>query len=69
MSATRPAGTSSAAKTMLYALRIQDRSESDASGNDRSMSGNAMLTIVASRNDMNTATAVTRRIFQGRDID
>jgi hypothetical protein len=27
-----------------------------------------MLTIVASRNDMKTATAVTRRICQGRDM-
>jgi hypothetical protein len=67
-SATLPAGTSSAANTMLYAFRIQDRSASDASGNDRSMSGNAMLTIVASRNDMKTATDVTSRIFHGRDI-
>ena len=68
MSATFPAGTSSAAKTMLYALRIQDSPASDESGNDASMSGNAMLTIVASRKLMNTATDVTSRTFHGRDM-
>jgi hypothetical protein len=61
---SRPAGTSSAAKTMLYALRIHDRPASDVSGKEDSMSGKAMFTIVTSRNPMKTATDVTSRTFQ-----
>src|SRR5262249_45215700 len=61
LSASRPAGTSAAAKTMLYAFSTQDRCPTDSSGKDFCRSGNAMLTIVTSRKLMNTPTAVTRR--------
>ncbi len=60
-SATRPAGTSSAANTMLYAVRIHDSPASEVSLNDARMSGKAMLTIVTSRKLMKTATDVTAR--------
>jgi hypothetical protein len=65
-SASRPAGISAAANTMLYALRIQESRLSEAVGNDARMSGNAMLTIVTSRKLMNTAIAVTSRTCQRR---
>ena len=58
-SAMRPATTSSAAKTTLYAFRIQDRSAMSVPGNERAMSGNAMLTIVTSRNATNAPTDVS----------
>src|SRR5262245_25704271 len=61
LSASRPAGTSAAAKTMLYAFSTQDRCPTDSSGKDFCRSGNAMLTIVTSRKLMNTPTAVTSR--------
>ena len=48
-SANRPPGTSSAANTIAYALRIHERPASVAPANDARTSGNAMLTIVASR--------------------
>ena len=48
-------GDRNAANTMLYALRTHDSDAIDASGNERAMSGNAMLTIVASTNAMNDA--------------
>ncbi len=65
-SASRPAGTSSAAKTMLYAFRTQERSARVDSAKSRSMSGNATFTIVTSRKLMKTATAVTPRTCQRR---
>ena len=65
-SASRPAGTSSAAKTMLYAFSTQDRSAREASLKSRWMSGKATLTMVTSRNPMKTATAVTARTFHRR---
>ncbi len=58
-SASRPAGTSAAANTMLYALRTHDRSPSESCEKDRSMPGKAMLTIVTSSVAMNAATEVT----------
>jgi hypothetical protein len=45
-------------------LRIHERPASDVSGNEASMSGKAMFTIVTSRNPMKTATDVTSRTFQ-----
>ena len=48
-SANRPPGTSSAANTIPYALRIHDRPASVAPSNEARTSGNATLTIVASR--------------------
>src|SRR5262249_2460138 len=55
-------------KTIVYAFRIQERLESELSGNDVRMSGNAMLTIVTSRKLMNTATAVTSSTCQRRAL-
>jgi hypothetical protein len=60
-SAIRPAGTSSAAKTIAYALRIQDSSPSDVPEKSPWMSGKAMLTMVTSRNPMNAPADATTR--------
>ena len=67
-SAIRPAGTSAAAKTMLYALRTQESSLSEASGKSAAIDGNATLTIVTSRKAMNTATVVTSSTCHSRGI-
>ena len=48
-SASRPPGTSSAANTIPYALRIHESPASVVPANDARTSGNATLTIVASR--------------------
>ena len=53
---------------MAYALRIHESCASELSGNDSRMSGKAMLTIVTSRNVMNTPTAVTNKTCQRRAI-
>ena len=65
-SASRSAGTSAAAKTMLYPLRIQDSSPSESWVNDPRMSGKAILTIVTSSSAINTATDVTASTFHRR---
>src|SRR4051794_24113460 len=44
-----PNGTSSAAKTIAYALRIHDSPETDASGKSSPIAGNAMLTMNRAR--------------------
>ena len=51
-----PSGTSSAAKTIAYALRIHDSPETDASGKSSPIAGNAMLTMKRSRLAMKIAT-------------
>src|SRR5581483_2440264 len=61
-SARRPAGTSSEANTMLYALITHDRSPRVAVGKVLLIDGKAMFTIVASRKLMKTATDVTARM-------
>src|SRR5215472_5868075 len=66
-SAHRPAGTSTAAKTIVYALSTQDSELRLVPGYCLLMYGNARLTMNRSRLDMNTAsdstptTAVIRR--------
>src|ERR1700758_3847642 len=66
-SAHRPAGTSTAANTIVYALSTQDSELRLVPGYCLLMYGNARLTMNRSRLDMNTAsastptTAVTRR--------
>src|SRR5688572_16734307 len=58
-SAHRPAGTSTAANTIVYALRIQDSEPSSAPEYSSPIEGNARLTMNRSRLDMNTAMAST----------
>ncbi len=55
-SAQRPAGTSSAAKTIAYPLRIHESDASDAPPNCFAIDGNAMFTMNRSRLDMKTPT-------------
>ncbi len=64
-SAARPAATRNAAKTMLYALSTHERSSMPASGNERAMSGIAIVTIVASRNAMKTPSDAINRTDRG----
>jgi hypothetical protein len=67
-SAHRPAGTSTAANTIVYAFSTQDSELRLVPGYCLLMYGNARLTMNRSRLDMNTArdstptTAVTRRV-------
>lgn len=49
-SASRPAGTRNAANTMLYAFNTHDNDANELPENELRISGNATLTIVASRN-------------------
>src|SRR5688572_21803031 len=58
-SAHRPAGTSTAANTIVYALRIHDSEPSSAPAYSSPIEGNARLTMNRSRLDMNTAMAST----------
>jgi hypothetical protein len=58
-SAERPNGTSSAAKTIAYALRIHDSSASVEPVKSARMSGKAMLTMNRSRLLMKTAVETT----------
>ncbi len=58
-SASRPAGTSSAANTIAYALSTHDSDASLAPPKLAWMSGNAMLTMNRSRLAMNVATHAT----------
>src|SRR5262245_37008113 len=67
-SARRPAGTSAAAKTIVYAFRIHERRFNELPGNDALMSGKAMFTIVTSRKLMKTPTDVTSSTCQRRAI-
>jgi hypothetical protein len=65
-SASRPAGTSIAAKTTLYALSTQERSASEEPLKSAAIDGNATLTIVTSRKAMKTATVVTSSTCHSR---
>ena len=67
-SAIRPAGTSSAAMTTLYAFNTQLRSDSEVPANERRIAGNAMFTIVTSRNTMNTASEASSSTFHSRGM-
>src|SRR3954464_13399183 len=58
-SAHRPAGTSTAANTIVYALRIHDSAPSPAPAYFSPIEGKARLTMNRSRLDMNTAMANT----------
>ena len=60
-SAVRPAGTSRAAKTIAYALRIHESDARLVPPKSRSMAGNAMFTMKRSRLAMNTAADTTIR--------
>ena len=64
-SVSRPNTMRKAAKTMLYALRIQDRSPTDVPGNDSTIEGNATFTMVASRNARNAPAHDTSRTRPG----
>src|SRR3954464_8854368 len=55
----RPAGISTAANTIVYALRIHDSAPRSAPANSSPIEGNARLTMNRSRLDMNTAMANT----------
>ena len=63
-SAIRPAGTSSAAKTIAYPFSTQERLENEAPSKSRAIDGRARLTMNRSRLAMNSPTEVIRRIFQ-----
>src|SRR5580658_1600566 len=73
-SAHRPAGTSTAANTIVYALSTHDNELRLVSGYCLLMYGKARLTMNRSRLDMNTAsdstpiTAVTRRASGGVEL-
>ena len=64
LSANRPAGTSSAASTIAYALRIQLSSLSEAPEKSSAIAGKPMLTMNRSRLAMNTPSEVMKRMRQ-----
>jgi hypothetical protein len=61
-SAQRPAGISTAANTIVYALRTHERESRPIPGDSCAIEGNARLTMKRSRLDMNTAMASTATI-------
>src|SRR5690606_14173794 len=64
-SAARPAGTSSAAKMIVYPLRIHDSSAGATSGNDSVIDGNATNSTEVSRNTANTARLLMKSVAHG----
>jgi hypothetical protein len=64
-SASRPAGISSAANTIVYALRIQDSDDADAEEKPALIEGKATNKIVVSRNTANTARLVLANTTHG----
>jgi hypothetical protein len=66
-SAQRPAGTSSAANTMVYALRIQDSELRLSPWKFNEMLGKAMLTMKRSSEERNTPVSTTRAVRVGCD--
>src|SRR5205085_2030184 len=64
-SANRPNGMSSAANTLVYALRTHDSDDGDADENSALIEGNATNRIVVSRNTAKTARLVLPNTTHG----
>ena len=69
-SASRPAGISNAANTIVYALRIHDSDDGAVDANCALIDGKATNKIVVSRNTANTARLVLANTTHGlRSVD